>query len=137
MTSTITAKTMYDYLVQTLGLASRTITFHVIEPFGEIGSGLIQDWEDLNESDAFNTVADRASDDPYVYVLSCTTYQLGSGESDAAGSQDVYALECSRALSPDAFDALLSDYADILCSLSDGNVANPAYDEDELNWEGE
>lgn len=137
MTATVTAKTMYGHLVQVLGLESRTITFHILEPSGEIGSGMIPDWETINNSGAFNAVADSACDDPYVYVLSCTTYQLGSGESDAAGSRDLYALECARKVAPEAFDAMIADYADNLFNLSDGNVANPAYDEDELEWEGE
>jgi len=116
-----------------LHLQDHTITFHIIDD--EIGSGMIMESEDLQESDAFNAIADRLYDQPFIEISDVTTYQLGSGESDHADCAEIAALVDAYTCCPKEFDRLLADHAEVIASLHDLNVANPAYDEDELDNE--
>lgn len=128
-----TAEELLAHLTALLHLQDHTITFHIID--AEIGSGMVMESEDLQESDAFNAIADRLYDQPFVEIVDVTTYQLGSGQSENADWKEIDALIEAMTYSPKAFDRLLADHADVLASLHDLNVANPAYDEDELDEE--
>ena len=132
-----TGEALFAYLTEALSLTDHTITFHVIELADDFqfGSGMIPEWESLNYDDAFYWVADRRWNEEFLYVFACTTYQLGSGESESATGAELDALDRARKESPDAFDSMLSQYADVLFNLTDSNVANPCYDEDELDEE--
>ena len=132
-----TGEALFAHLTEALHLTDHTITFHTVELGDdfEIGSGMIPDWETLNDDVAFDYVADRHWREEFLYVFACTTYQLGSGESEDATGDELDALDRARKESPDAFDSMLAQYADVLFNLTDSNVANPAYDEDALDEE--
>ena len=128
---------LFAYLTETLHLTDHTMTFHTVETGDdfEFCDGMITDWESLNDDPAFNEIADRHWRDEFIHVYACTTYQLGAGESWNATAEELDALWDARRTSPEAFDSMLAMYADVLINLTDSNVANPAYDEDELDEE--
>ena len=130
-----TAAQVYTYICETLDLVSRSINFHIISPADEFGGGLIDNWEDLNDDDAFNAVADRMCDEPLVYIESVDSYNIGRGESDNASWKDLEVLENVYTVAPDLFNDCIYIFADHLFSLRDSNVANPCYDEDALDEE--
>lgn len=129
---------LYAHLYESLGLSTHTVVFHIVETDnGEFafGRGSVMDVEPLNEDDAFNQIADRLYYEPYVYVESAITYMLGDGETEAATCEELAAIEKAFERYPDLFDGMIAEYAEPLYRITDSNVANPAYDEDELDAE--
>ena len=128
---------LYADLVEALGLKTHTITFHFIERGDSIdfGSGMITCKEDLNDSDAFNLIADNAYDEPTIHIDDLPSYQLGEGESDDATWSEIETLEDFQSASPKAFDSMLTQYGELMCSLYDFDVANPAYESEESDEE--
>lgn len=130
-----TAEEVRDYLTKELGLSDHTVTFHIAEPGPEFGSGIISAWEDIDESEAFAAICEKQEDSCSIVVESVITYQIGEGQSESATWREIETLENVYTTSPEAFDAFIAEYAEILFTLRFHTVANPAYDEDELDAE--
>lgn len=121
-----TAEDLLDVLTERLDLSSHTITFHIIDDHLMAG-GLIDEKEDLYNSDAFNLLADDFPDDDVIQIGEVTTYQIGHGESDSATEEELELFWNARYCYPHAWDRLLSEYADVLCTLQNIEIDNPAY----------
>ena len=82
-------------LLSQLDLEGRSIIFHTFEIDGEtlVGSGIIGDRMDLEESDRYYDYCDEYSEEPEFQVYDITTYCIGEGESDNADSDECAIIE--------------------------------------------
>lgn len=120
-----------DYLTRSLDLDRHTVTFHIAEPGPEFGSGMIDSWENIDMSEAFSLICEKQYDSYNIVVESVITYQIGSGESDSATWKELKAIEAAYLAAPEAFDAYIAEDAEVLFTLLDKEVENPAYEPDE------
>jgi len=129
----MTAKEMYNALSRDLGLASHTISFHIVNDDPDyIDGGLVDCREDLYQSDAFDAFADDHSGAPSLCV-SVYSFQIGNGESDNATREEIEILSRAMRDEPSAFESFLYDYADVLYTIDDYETVNPAYDPEEYD----
>lgn len=121
-----TAEDLLNLLTERLDLSSHTVTFHIIDD-DLMAGGLIDDQYDLYQSDAFDQIADDHPDDELIQIGEVVTYQIGNGESDSATEEELELFWNARYCCPRAWDSLLNEYADVLCSIQDIEIENPAY----------
>ena len=120
-----------DYLTSMLGLDHHTVTFHIAEPGPEFGSGMIDAWENIDESEAFSLICEAQEDSCSVTVDSVITYQIGSGESDSATWDELKTIESVYRAAPDLFDQYIYEDADVLFTLLAGEMENPVHETEE------
>ena len=129
-----TVDELRSHLWTTLGLDHRSITFHTIDACDDhlyIRPGIMTTQDDFTDSDGLYDIGTAFYLDPTVYIPGVTSYMIGSGESDHASYDDCEALEDIAETEPSLFDDFLGSDADMLCSLGDFIIENPAYDPDE------
>lgn len=128
----LTAEDLLNLLEDRLDLSSHTVTFHIIDD-DYIAGGLIDDKYDLYGSTAFDQIAYRYPEDELLQIDDVTTYQIGNGESESATSEEIEIFEDAQIYCPEQWALMLSEYADVLCSIQDIEIENPAYDPDEYS----
>lgn len=115
-----------------LELNNRSVIFNVSDSTETyIGSGIIEDAGDLALQDWVYDVGYEISEEEYIEVYDCSSYMIGNGEVEHAGSDDVAYLQLLLDENPQAFDELVADEADCLLCLKELYVDNPYYEEEE------
>lgn len=114
-----------------LGLNDRSIVFcHFATEYGDgIGGDLIESTDDLFDCDEwYEFCYNEVPNVPSVYVSDCISYLLGDGEADHASGGDIDCLNAMMHGNRRTFFELLDEHADVLGTIQDEEVSNPAYD---------
>lgn len=114
-----------------LGLNDRSVIFcHFATEYGDgIGGGLIESTDDLFDCDRwFDFCYNEVPNVPSVAMSDCISYLLGDGEADYTHLDDVDCLDSLMHGNRRVFFKLLDEYADVLATIQDEEVPNPAYD---------
>lgn len=107
----VTSNDMREYLAEKLGLADRSITFHIAEPGPEFGTGLIDSWESIDMSEAFSMICAKQEDNYNVTVDSVITYRIGTGKNEDGTWSDIKTIERACREAPEAFSEFIAKYA--------------------------
>lgn len=114
-----------------LGLNDRSIIFcHFDTEYGDgIGGDLIESTDDLFDCDEwYEFCYNEVPNVPSVSMDECTTYLIGNGEVDHASGGDIDCLNAIISGNHRTFFELLDEHADVLATIQDEEVSNPAYD---------
>lgn len=124
-----------------LGLNDRSIIFcHFDTEYGDgIVGDLIECTDDLFDCDEwYNFCYNEVPNVPSVSMGDeCVSYLLGDGETDNAWGDDTDYLNEMMHAHRRTFFELLDEYADVLATIQDEEVSNPAYDVLEDEDDGE
>lgn len=123
-----------------LGLNDRSIIFCYFDTeYGDgIGGDLIESTDDLFDCDEWYEFCDNEVPNvPSMSIDGCTTYLIGNGETDHTYGGDVDCLNSLMCGNRRVFFELLDKYADVLATIQDEEVSNPAYDVLEGEEDGE
>ena len=123
-----TAKEIQEYLYKKLGLAERSVTFHIIDD-QYIGGGILSYPIDYIDSDAVDNLCNDQWDTEFVCFWS-SSWMIGDGESDSARWDDIDVLAEVMNDNPELFNDFLRDYAECLVSEEEHEyVRNPYCEE--------